>query len=276
MGHVLKLSNYEIIVIMSNSALTPNRPLEPQLRAVIIGASSGIGESLGRLLADQGYLVALVARREDRLNEIRDQINSKTQGSPRAFCYQHDVTHYEEAPELLQQIASDLGGLDLFVYLAAFQPPMTVSEFNFSKDKEMFEVNIVGAMAWLGQAAHRFAIAGSGHIVGVSSIAGERGRRLNPGYNSSKSALNTYLEGLRNRLSQNGVAVTTIKPGFVDTALLANASKTMWVISPEKAAEGILKAIRSRKQVSYIPGRWRLVSLIITHIPSFIFRRLDI
>ena len=261
---------------MSNSTTAPDRPLEPRLKALVIGASSGIGESLGRLLADQGYLVALVARREDKLNELRDDINSKYQGFPRAFCYQHDVTHYEEVPELLQQIAADLGGLDLIVYLAAFQPPMTEDEYNFGKDKGMFEVNILGAVAWLGQAARRFATAEAGQIVGVSSIAGERGRRLNPGYNASKAALNTYLEALRNRLSQNGVTVTTVKPGFVDTALLANAPKTMWVISPEKAAEGILKAIRRRKQVAYIPGRWRLVSLVITHIPSIIFRRLNI
>jgi len=261
---------------MSNSAANPDRPLEPHLKAIVIGASSGIGESLGRVLAAQGYLVALVARREEKLNQIRDEINKENQGSARAFSYQHDVSHYEQVPELLQQIANDLGGLDLIVYLAAYQPPMTEDEYNFAKDKEMFEVNVLGAMAWLGQAAHRFVMAGAGHIVAVSSIAGERGRRPNPGYNSSKSALNTYIEGLRNRLSQHGIAVTTIKPGFVDTALLANAQKTMWVISPEEAAEGILKAIQKRKQVSYIPGRWRWVSLVITHIPSFFFRRLNI
>ncbi|GMQ77893.1 MAG: SDR family NAD(P)-dependent oxidoreductase [Anaerolineae bacterium] len=261
---------------MSNSTAPPDRPLEPHSKALIIGASSGIGESLGRLLAEHGYLVALVARREESLNDIRDQINAKIEGFPHAFSYKHDVTHYEEVPELFQQIAADLGGLDLIVYMAASQPAMTEDEYNFSKDKEMIEVNTLGAMAWLGQAARRFSTAGAGHIVGVSSIAGERGRRLNPAYNSSKAALNTYLEALRNRLSQKGATVTTIKPGFVDTALLANASKTMWVISPEKAAEGIFRAIRRRKQVAYVPGRWRLVSLIITHIPSFIFRRLNI
>jgi len=261
---------------MSNSVAAPERPLEPQLKAIIIGASSGIGESLARLLAEKGYLLALVARREDKLAELSDQINSKYDGSARSFFYSHDVTHYEVVPELFQQIAADLGGLDLIVYLAAFQPPMTEDEYNFSKDKEMFEVNILGAMAWLGQAALRFGTAESGHIMGVSSIAGERGRRQNPAYNSSKAALNTYLEALRNRLTRKGVTVTTIKPGFVDTALLANAPKTIWVISPEKAAEVIYKAVRRRKQVSYVPGRWRLVSLIIRHIPSFIFRRLNI
>jgi short-subunit dehydrogenase len=96
-----------------------------------------------------------------------------------------------------------------------------------------------------------------------------------PVYNSSKAAFSTYLEALRNRLTRHGVTVTTIKPGFVDTVLLENAPKTFWVISPEEAAERIVKAARQKKQTVYIPARWRLVSLIIHHIPSFILRRLS-
>jgi short-subunit dehydrogenase len=99
---------------------------------------------------------------------------------------------------------------------------------------------------------------------------------MNPGYNSSKAGLDTYLEGLRNRLTRYGVSVTTIKPGFVDTRLLENAAKTMWVQTPKQAAEQIYKAIKKKKQVAYLPGRMRFVSLIIRHIPSPIFRRLNI
>jgi short-subunit dehydrogenase len=131
-------------------------------------------------------------------------------------------------------------------------------------------------MAWLGQAAVRFERAKAGHIVAISSIAADRGRRLNPGYNASKAGLDTYLEALRNRLTQHGVTVTTIKPGFVDTVLLENAPKTFWVISPAKAAAIIHRAVQQKKQLIYVPGRWRFVSLIIRNIPSVIFRRLNI
>jgi short-subunit dehydrogenase len=111
--------------------------------------------------------------------------------------------------------------------------------------------------------------------VGISSIAGERGRVAGPVYNTSKAGLNTYLEALRNRLSRRGVTVTTIKPGFVETRLLENAAKTFWVISPEEAAKQIHTAIARRHQTVFIPKRWLVVGLIIRHIPSFIFRRLS-
>jgi short-subunit dehydrogenase len=140
----------------------------------------------------------------------------------------------------------------------------------------MVQVNLLGAMAWLNETAVRFERAKSGHIVGISSIAGDRGRVTAPAYNTSKAALNTYLEALRNRLSRHGVMVTTIKPGFVDTVLLENAPKTFWVISPETAAQQIHRIIKKKKQIAYVPARWWLVGLIIRSIPSFIFRRLNI
>ena len=139
----------------------------------------------------------------------------------------------------------------------------------------MIEVNVLGAIAWLNETAVRFERIGSGHIIGIGSIAGDRGRVGSPVYNTSKAALATYLEALRNRLSRHGVVVTTIKPGFVDTVLLENAPKTFWVISPADAAAQIYQAAVKGRQTVYVPARWGLVGLIIRHIPSFIFRRLN-
>jgi short-subunit dehydrogenase len=166
--------------------------------------------------------------------------------------------------------------LDLIVYVAGIQPSIAPDEYNFEKDEAIIRTNLLGAIAWLNQAAVRFERAKSGHIVGVSSIAGDRGRVASPVYNTSKSGLNTYLEALRNRLSRYGVTVTTVRPGFVDTVLLENASKTFWVISPEEAARRIHKSIRAKRQTVYLPARWGLVGLIIRHVPSFIFRRTSI
>lgn len=253
------------------TTLSPaNRPLEPQRRAIVIGASSGLGAALVRRLAAQGYWVAAVARREAELAALRDGI-----GRDVVLPYVHDVTEYEQIPLLFDRITSDLGGLDLIIYAAAVQPRVAANEYDFAKDEAMLRTNLLGAVAWLNPAATRFERARSGHIVGISSIAGDRGRVGSPVYNTSKAGLDTYLEALRNRLSRHGVAVTTIKPGFIDTDLLKNAPKTFWVISPDEAAARTYDAIRRRRQVAYIPPRWRLVSLAVRAVPSAIFRRLN-
>lgn len=249
-------------------------PLERQPRALVIGASSGIGAALVPALMAAGYDVAALARRSDELAAVCETAVAQ-HPARRALPYTHDVTHTDEIPPLFQTIVHDLGGLDLVVYVAGVQPAVALNEYNFEKDKAMIDVNLLGAIAWLNEAAKRFQRTGQGHITAVSSIAGDRGRVGAPGYNTSKAGLNTYVEALRNRLSSHGVTVTTVKPGFVDTVLLKNAAKTFWVISPEEAAQAIVRAVQKRRQTVYVPARWGLVGLIIRHIPSFIFRRLN-
>jgi short-subunit dehydrogenase len=257
------------------AVLTPvNRPLEPQRRAIVIGASSGLGEALVKQLATRGYRVAAVARREPELAALRDQITRST-GRQAVLPYVHDVLETDIIPLLFNQITSDLGGLDLIIYAAAVQPPVDPHEYDFSKDESMVRTNFLGAVAWLNQAALRFERARSGKIAGISSIAGDRGRVGSPVYNASKAGLDTYLEALRNRLSRHGVSVTTIKPGFIDTEMLKNAPRTFWVISPDEAAARTLAALDDRRQVVYVPPRWRLISLIVRTMPSVIFRRLN-
>jgi short-subunit dehydrogenase len=249
-------------------------PLNPRPRAVIIGASSGIGEALARKLAFQGFFVALLARRKDALKTICEEINQAA-GETRAVAYPHDVTEYEKVPELFQQILQDMQNINLFVFVSGVLHPVAPEEYNFEKDKEMIDVNLLGAMAWLGQAASFFNRMGAGHIVGVSSIAGDRGRVKNPGYQTSKAGLTTYLESLRNRLRRKGVYVLTVKPGFVQTEMLVGSSITFGAVTPQKAADDIWRAIRRRKNVLYTPWLWRWIMLTIQHIPSFIFRRLS-
>lgn len=260
---------------MTEQPVAPSRPLEPQPRAIVVGASSGIGAALATELARQGYRVAALARRGEELAQLRRRVADEL-GADRILPFAHDVTNFQEIPELFATVARALDGLDLVAYVAGIQPAIAPTEYDFQKDSAMMAVNTLGAMAWLNLAADRFMRAGSGHILGVSSIAGDRGRRAFPGYHTSKGALSIYLESLRNRLWPYGVTVTTIKPGFVDTRLLENAPKTMWVVSPEEVARQIARAVGKKRQTVYIPGRWRLVSLVIRHIPSIIFRRMSI
>jgi short-subunit dehydrogenase len=248
-------------------------PLKKRPKAILVGASSGIGAALAHQLADKGYHLALLSRREDLLNSLCVEINDKA-GDVMARAYPHNVEDFDAVPTLLKKILADLGGVDLFIYNAGISRPVGLKKFDFDKDRQTLDVNLLGALAWLNPVAAMFQSLKRGQIVGISSVAGDRGRVGNPSYNASKAALTSYLESLRNRLTRYGVHVLTVKPGFVDTDLLAGAKGTFWVISPDQAARDILKAILKHKQDVYTPARWRWVMLIIRNIPSFIFRRL--
>jgi len=250
-------------------------PLNPRRRGIIVGASDGIGAALARKLAKEGYTIALVARRKDKLNTLCAEINS-AEMEARAFPYVHDVANYDEVPDLLRKIVADLGGLDVLVFMAGVNFPPGLTSYNFEGDRKMVEVNLIGAMAWLSPVAEMFQNAKAGQIVGISSVAGDRGRIGNPGYNTSKAGLTTYLEALRNRLTRHGVNVLTVKPGFVKTEMLKAAQGgTPFAITPEKAAEDIYKAMRKRKQLIYTAPIWRWIMLIIQLVPSVIFRRMS-
>lgn len=251
-------------------------PLTPRKKAIIVGASGGIGTELARRLAREGYILALIDRNEAALNPLCDEINQSYEET-RAVSYIHDITEYKKIPDLFRRILADIGGLNLFVYVAGLIYFPTMDEFNFEEDYKMVEVNLLGAMAWMSEVAPVFQSMKSGQIVGISSVAGDRGRVSNPGYNTSKAGFTCYLEALRNRLTRHGVNVITIKPGMVKTGVfdLPNAPKPMLAVTPEQAADGIWDAIRKRKQVAYISGIWRLVMLVLRHIPSVIFRRLS-
>ncbi|NUM48636.1 MAG: SDR family NAD(P)-dependent oxidoreductase [Anaerolineales bacterium] len=254
-------------------ALNTDTPLSSRPRAVIVGASSGIGAELARQLARDGYALALLARRADELQTLADEINAQT-GEPRARCYPHDVTHYAAVPGLFQQLLHDLKRIDTFIYVAGVMPNVAFSEYAFEKDKLMAEVHLLGAMAWLGQVATLFERMKAGQIVGISSVAADRGRVKNPGYNASKAGFDTYLEALRNRLTRSGVHVLTVRPGPVDTPMTKEVGG-LFMVPPEKVVCDTLRAMRRRQQVLYTPARWRWIMLIVRNIPSVIFRRLN-
>ncbi len=252
----------------------PATPLNPRRRGLIIGASTGLGAELARKLAREGYALALLARSKEKLDALCQEINSQG-GSARS--YEHNVTDYDEVPNLLLKIVADLGGLDAVIYVASInQPPGGIDKYNFENDRQMIEVNLIGAMAWLTPVAEMFQSAKAGQIVGISSVAGDRGRVGNPGYNTSKAGLTTYLEALRNRLTRRGVNVLTVKPGFMKTEMLKAApGPTPFAVEPSVAADHILKAMKKRKQVIYTAPIWRWIMLAIQHTPSFIFRKLS-
>lgn len=235
--------------------------------AIIIGASSGIGREIVRILASQGVIVAAVARRKDKLDELAAEFPGKV------LPFEHDVLNTDEVPALFLEITKQLGGLDLFVYNSGVMPEVESNEFDFKKDMEMVNVNMVGAIAWCNQAANRFQNTKHGYLVGIGSVAGDRGRQLQPVYNASKAFLHSYLESMRNRLSRHGVVVSTIKPGPVDTDLAKHMKMTK--MSARQAAE-ICVTKFDKNGEHYLKFFHRFAFYIIKRIPSPIFRKLKL
>lgn len=239
-------------------------------KVLLVGASSGIGAALARRLAATGADLALVARRQGELETLAMELGV------RARIYPHDVRAFDQTPALFERVVQELGGLDTVIYAAGAMPAVAEGEQSFDKELEMVEVNLLGAMAWTGLAAARFTAARAGTIVGISSIAGERGRRGNPGYCASKAGLTAWLEGLRNRCSRHGVNVVTVKPGFVDTAMTQGKPGLLWLISADEAARRTLAlAARGTGASAFVPRRWGLVALVVRLLPSFLMRRLN-
>jgi len=244
--------------------------------AIVVGASSGVGEAVAKRLVREGVRVALLARREDLLRRTAAALSIEVPAD-RVTVRRHDVRQGDDVPTLWDSVESEFGPVDLLVFASGILPEVGPSEYTYSKDREILEVNLLGAVAWFDEAALRMEAARRGTIVGISSVAGDRGRRGAPAYGTSKAAMNAFLESLRNRLSRHGIAVVTVRLGYVATPMTEKLSLPAWAtISAERAAELLLSAARRGRGDVYVPWPWRLVCLALRSIPSFVFRRLRV
>jgi decaprenylphospho-beta-D-erythro-pentofuranosid-2-ulose 2-reductase len=241
--------------------------------ALIVGASSGMGAALARQLVADGYRVALVARRQDALYALCQQLNAGG-SEPLARAYVHDVRAYDEAPALFARIAGDVAPLRQVIYAAGIMPRSTTGA-SFPDEREMIETNLIGAMRWLGLAADYLEQQGQGTLVGLSSVSGDRGRPGNGAYMASKAALSSYLDSLRFRLRPRGVRVVTVKAGYVATPMTAGLRLPRpLTLSADAAARRISRASASGRAVAYVPGYWRAIMWVIRHLPSGAVSRL--
>ena len=219
-------------------------------KAIIIGATSGIGRELAKILSLNNYIVGMAGRRTELLSNLQREISG-------SYIKRIDVTESEEAITFLKELIQEMGGMDLIVISSGvgFINP----ELDWKQEKETIDVNISGFAAIANAAFKYFYNQGSGHIVGISSIAAIRGSGEAPAYNASKAFVSNYLEGLRQKARKSGIAITVteIQPGFVNTAM-AKGEGLFWVSSPGKACQQILKAVNSKKNHAYITKRWKL------------------
>ena len=234
-------------------------------KAVIIGATSGIGRELAKVLADDGYVVGITGRRLHLLEQLKDELSSQT------FIKSMDVSN-TSARNDLQKLIDEMQGVDLVVISAgtgSIDP-----ELPWNREKETIETNVLGFTAMANVAYHHFQQKGTGHLVGISSIGAIRGGVV-PAYNASKAFVSNYLQGLRYIIakSNNNIVVTDVQPGFVDTAM-AQGEGLFWVASSQKAAAQIYWAIRKKKKHAYITKRWRLIAWALKVMPDVLYNKL--
>ena len=236
-------------------------------KAIIVGASSGIGNELSKILSERGVTVGLVARRIEALEALRDQLPNE------ALVKQIDVAKPELAMSTLSELISEMGRVDLIVLSSGIGE--VNKELDWSLENECVNTNVVGFTAIANVAIKHFLEQRSGHFVGISSIAAIRGGKHAPAYNASKSFQSNYMQGLRQKVTASAypITITDIKPGFVDTKM-AKGDGLFWVAPVDKAAEQIVQAIDKKKSYAYVSRRWRLIAWVLKILPEAIYNRL--
>jgi len=242
-------------------------------RTLIVGATSAIAEATARRLAKRGDPLYLVARDQQRLAAVAADVGVR--GSPRVGSEALNANHIGEHGRMLERAEQFLGGLDTVLIAYGTLSDQKTCEASVEHTLHELHTNALSVVALLTLVANRLAARGAGTIAVISSVAGDRGRSSNYVYGSAKALVTVFLSGLRQRLHRRGVAVVTIKPGFVDTPMTAAFRKGPLWTKPDRVAAGIVRAIDRKAGVVYLPGFWRPIMLIVRMIPERIFRALE-
>jgi len=233
-------------------------------RAIVIGASSGIGREVALQLMQQGWTLGVAARRADLLESI---------GA--AATEQIDVMQ-DDAAKKLRTLIEKMGGMDLFFYASGIGR----QNRELQEDIELatMQTNALGFTRMIGEAYRYFAERGEGHIAAITSIAGTMGLGPAPAYSATKAMQNTYLQALEQQANARGLRIgfTDIRPGFVDTALLNGDFHYPMMLKPEKVAREIICAINAKKHIRVIDWRYRLLTACWRMIPNCIWRRIKL
>lgn len=241
---------------------------------LITGASSGIGKALAFEMARKGYSLALASRNMEQLNEIRDDILTES-NPPTVAVRQLDVTDYKDVFKAVNELADELGGLDIVFANAGVGLGERVGRGDFEKARKTIEVNLTGAIATVDAAAEYFLKKGKGHIVGTSSVAAFRGMPKGSVYSATKAGFAIYLEAVRAELYTKNIDVTVLYPGYIDTPLNNMLKKRPFLISVEKGAEIIARLIEKRVKSSTVPVYpWNLVGRLLKILPTSVIAKM--
>ena len=236
-------------------------------KAIIVGASSGIGRGLAKLLVENDYIVGITGRRTHLLEEIQNE-------NPGQYIIKtFDVADSQSISEHLTVLTQELGGLDLLVISSGTGD--LNENLDFDIEKRTIDTNVSGFTAIADWAFNYFQNQKYGHLVAISSIAGLRGSRSAPSYGASKAYQINYLQGLRQKACniKAHITITDIRPGFVDTRMAQGEGK-FWVAPVDKASRQIFKAIKAGRKVVYITNRWRPIAYLLRMLPDWVYNKM--
>lgn len=243
-------------------------------KILILGATSAMARATAAAFARRGDSLYLAARDNDEASRIAADLNVRYRVS--TYSGEFDMAKTDSHESFVGEVVAALGGLDGIVLAAGAMADQKDAEKDFALVETMVQVNYLGVMSVLDRCAKYLQQQKSGFIIGISSVAGDRGRQSNYYYGSTKAALSIYLSGLRNKLQSQGVHVMTVKPGFVDTAMTYGIKGMFLVATPDAIGENIVRAVDKNRDILYLPWFWRYIMLIIRHIPEFIFKKLKL
>lgn len=244
------------------------------MKVLVFGATSAIAEAVARRYASTGARLHLVARRADRLAAIADDL--RVRGAADVTTTVADLDAIESAPAWVAQSIDTLGGLDVALVAHGVLPDEAACRASHAAFEAQFLTNARSPIALLAALAADPRVERGAVLAVISSVAGDRGRASNYAYGSAKAAVTAYSSGLDQALAKRGVAVLTVKPGFVDTPMTAAFRKGPLWATPARVAEGIERAIAKKRAVAYVPGFWWFVMAAIRAIPGALFRRLTL
>ncbi|SFR57509.1 SDR family NAD(P)-dependent oxidoreductase [Litoreibacter janthinus] len=240
---------------------------------IILGATSSMARAFARAVSKSGAQVLLAGRDMDDLSATAS--DCAVNGAPLAEAVRFDARDETTFAPIVER-ATDLEGMINVAVFVGSMPDQSDIDENPSLIAGTVTDNYTGPATFLQLVAPAMEERGGGTVVGVGSVAGDRGRIGNYVYGSAKAGFHTYLSGLRNRLTRSGGHVITVKPGFVDTAMTWGIEGMFLVATPDKVAADILKAVEKRKNEIYTPGFWRLIMGIIKAIPERVFKKLSV
>jgi short-subunit dehydrogenase len=235
-------------------------------KAVIVGASSGMGRELALLLDQEGYLQGLAGRRLELLQDLQSELRGQ------AVVRRIDLTD-ECAREQLNLLFEEMSPVNLVVICAG--TGFLNDSLDWEKEEVTIATNVRGFALTVNTAMRHFTQQRSGHLVVITSVAALRGNGSAPAYNASKAFMANYVEGLRQitRRLHLPVVITEVRPGFVDTRM-AQGDRLFWVSSPQSAARQIMAAIKEKRRCVYVSKRWRLIAWILSIVPGRVYERI--
>lgn len=246
---------------------------EPK-RILVLGATSGIAQACIRLWADRGEHLFLVARNSDRLAAVA--ADALTRGARFVGTAVADLDQTAQHPDLLAHAINSLAGLDIAFLALGVLGDQPKAERSFSDAAQIVHTNYTAPVSLLTWLANYCAQRHAGTLAVLSSVAGERGRKSNYIYGSSKAGLTAFVDGLRNRIDREGVRVITIKPGPVKTTMTEGMKGRERFADVNKVAAALVKSIDSGSDIVYVPGQWRVIMAVIRAVPERIFKKLNL